>query len=133
MAAGLSLAMTNFDDFRQRINDYAATVLTPDHFVPEIAHDGTIDPSDLSIERLREWQRLMLICDAKRMGKDMSHLKLRVRADAMDPTDCVAWGRGDFTEAAGPGDRLSAVYSPQINEWNGRSTLQLMLKDLRKV
>ncbi len=148
MAAGLSLTMTNFDDFRQRINDYASTILTPEHFVPEIAHDGTIDPSDLSIPLIHEWQKLapfghanpaplfasteMLICDAKRMGKDMSHLKLRVRADAMDPTDCVAWGQGDFTDLAGPGDRLSAVYSPQINEWNGRSSVQLMLKDLRK-
>ena len=148
MAAGLSLTMSNFDQFRQRINDYASTSLTPEHFVPEIAHDGTIDPSDLSIPLIHEWQRLapfghanpaplfastkMLICDAKRMGKDMSHLKLRVRADAMDPTDCVAWGQGDFTDLAGPGDRLSAVYSPQINEWNGRSSLQLMLKDLRK-
>lgn len=149
MAAGLSLFMTNFDDFRQRINDYAGTILTPDHFVPEIAHDGTIDPSELSLPLLKEWERLapfghanpaplfasteMLICDAKRMGKDMSHLKLRVRADAMDPTDCVAWGRGDFTESAGPGDKFSAVYSPQVNEWNGRSNLQLVLKDLRKV
>ena len=148
MAAGLSLSMTNFDGFRQCINDYASTILTPEHFVPEIAHDGTIDPSDLSIPLIHEWQKLapfghanpaplfasteMLICDAKRMGKDMSHLKLRVRADAMDPTDCVAWGQGDFTETAGPGDRLSAVYSPQINEWNGRSSVQLMLKDLRK-
>lgn len=149
MAAGLSLSMTHLDDFRRRINDYAAAILTPDHFVPELAHDGTIDPSELSLSLLREWDRLapfgqanpaplfaseeMLICEARRMGKDMSHLKLRVRADAMDPTDCVAWGRGDFTESARPGDKLSAVYSPQINEWNGRSSLQLMLKDLRKV
>ena len=74
----------------------------------------------------------LLICDARRIGKDMSHLKMRVRAEAMDPTDCIAWGQGDWVDRAGPGDRLEALYTPQINEWNGRRSLQFNVKDLRQ-
>ncbi len=122
--------------------------MTDDDFVPRLAHDGLIDPSALSLSLLEEWAQLapfgqanpeprfasqsLLICEARRIGKDMSHLKMRVRAEAMDPTDCIAWGQGDWADSAGPGDHLEAVYTPQINEWNGRRLLQFNIKDLRR-
>jgi len=147
MAAGLSLAMDNLADFEKKINAHARATMTDEDFIPRLAHDGTIDPSALSLDLLEEWARFapfgqanpeprfasqnLLICDARRMGKDMTHLKMRVRAEAMDPTDCIAWGQGDWADRAGPGDFLEAVYTPQINEWNGRRLLQFNIKDLR--
>ena len=148
MAAGLSLTMENLTAFGERINDHARATMTDEDFIPRLAHDGMIDPSALSISLLEDWARLapfgqanpeprfaseeLLICEARRIGKDMSHLKMRVRSEAMDPTDCIAWGQGDWVDRAGPGDRLEAVYTPQINEWNGRRLLQLNVKDLRR-
>ncbi len=148
MAAGLSLSMENLADFNEKINAHARATLSDDDFVPRLAHDGTINPSALSLNLLEDWAQLapfgqanpepkfashnLLICDAKRMGKDMSHLKMRVRAEAMDPTDCIAWGQGDWADRAGPGEYLEAVYTPQINEWNGRRLLQFNIKDLRR-
>ncbi len=147
MAAGLSLTQANLADFSAKINAHAHATMTEDDLIPKISHDGTIDPSALSLDLLEEWARFapfgqanpeprfasqsLLVCDAKRIGKDMSHLKMRVRAEAMDPTDCVAWGQGDWADRAGPGDTVEALYTPQINEWNGRRLLQLNIKDLR--
>jgi len=147
MAAGLSLTMENLDAFEAKINAHAHMTMTEEDFVPRLMHDGLIEPGDLSMQLLEEWASLapfgqanpeprfasqsLLICEAKRMGKDMSHLKMRVRASAMEPTDCIAWGQGDWVDRAGPGDYLEAVYTPQINEWNGRRMLQLNIKDLR--
>ena len=147
MAAGLSLSMDHLADFNEKINAHARATMTDEDFVPRLAHDGTIDPSALSLDLLEEWARFapfgqanpeprfasqnLLICDARRIGKDMTHLKMRVRAEAMDPTDCIAWGQGDWADRAGPGDFLEAVYTPQINEWNGRRLLQFNIKDLR--
>jgi single-stranded-DNA-specific exonuclease len=147
MAAGLSLETVNLAAFETRLFTYAAPLLTPDDFLPTLAHDGEIDPSDLTVSLLDEWAQLapfgnanpeprfvsqdLLICEAKRIGKDMSHLKMRVRAEAMDPTDCVGWGFGDWTDRIGPGDSLEALYAPQINEWNGRRNLQFVVKDIR--
>ena len=147
MAAGLSLSMDNLADFSEKINAHARATMSDEDFVPRLDHDGTIDPSALSLDLLEEWSRFapfgqanpepkfasqnLLICDAKRIGKDMTHLKMRVRAEAMDPTDCIAWGQGDWADRAGPGDFLEAVYTPQINEWNGRRLLQFNIKDLR--
>jgi single-stranded-DNA-specific exonuclease len=147
MAAGLSLSMNNLDEFEQTINAHAAATMTDEDFIPKLAHDGLIDPSALSLNLLEEWEQLapfghanpepkfasenLLICDAKRIGKDASHLKMRVRCEAMDPTDCIAWGLGDWADTSSPGDFLEAVYTPQINEWNGRRLLQFNIKDLR--
>ena len=147
MAAGLSLSMDNLLEFQTKINAHAAATLTDDDFVPRLAHDGTIDPSALSLGLLEEWEQFapfghsnpeprfasqnLFICEAKRIGKDMSHLKMRIRAEAMDPTDCIAWGQGDWADRAGPGDYLEAVYTPQVNEWNGRRSLQFNIKELR--
>ena len=147
MAAGLSLSMDNLADFSEKINAHAHATMTDEDFIPSLSHDGTIDPSALSLDLLEEWARFapfgqanpepkfasqnLLICDAKRIGKDMTHLKMRVRAEAMDPTDCIAWGQGDWADRVGPGDFLEAVYTPQINEWNGRRLLQFNIKDLR--
>ena len=148
MAAGLSLTMDNLVAFQEKINAHAAGVLTPEDFIPRLAHDGEVDPSQISLALLEEWDqfapfgeanpeprfasRELLICDARRIGKDLSHLKMRVRAEAMDPTDCVAWGLGHWTDSVGPGDFVSALYAPQINEWNGRRLLQFNIKDLRR-
>ncbi len=148
MAAGLSLTMDNLAGFEEKINAHARATLTDEDFVPRLAHDGTIDPSALSLDLLEEWARFapfgqanpeprfasqnLLICDARRIGKDMTHLKMRVRAAMMDPTDCIAWGQGDWADRAGPGEFLEAVYTPQINEWNGRRLLQFNIKDLRR-
>ena len=148
MAAGLSLTMGNLDEFEAKINAHAHATMTADQFVPRLLHDGLIAPGDLSLALLEDWARLapfgqgnpeprfasqsLRICEAKRMGKDLSHLKMRVRTDAMEPTDCIAWGQGDWVDRAGPGDYLEAVYTPQVNEWNGRRLLQLNIKDLRK-
>ena len=149
MAAGLSLTMDNLDAFERTINAHAAATMTDDDFIPKLAHDGLIDPSALSLSLLEEWEQLapfghanpepkfastnLLICEAKRMGKDASHLKMKLRAEAMDPTDCIAWGQGAWADTSKPGDYLEAVFTPQINEWNGRRLLQFNLRDLRSV
>lgn len=148
MAAGLSLQMANYEAFNALINAHAAEVLAPDDLIPRLAHDGTVEPSDLSLSLLDEWESFapygeanpeprfasndFVICDAKRIGKDLSHLKLRVRSSSLAPTDCIAWGQGHWVDKVGSGDRLNAVYAPQINEWNGRRTMQFNIKDLRQ-
>ncbi|MBU1925150.1 MAG: hypothetical protein KKB82_04420, partial [Candidatus Omnitrophica bacterium] len=49
-----------------------------------------------------------------------------------DNITCEAIGNGfDGFGFAGIENSLSAVYSPSINEWQGISTIQLKLKDMR--
>ena len=42
--------------------------------------------------------------------------------------DCIRWSQGDI--ALANGDYLDIAFSPQINEFNGNISIQLILKDV---
>ena len=145
-AAGLSLNMTNFDAFHAQIASHAASVLTPADFVPRFAHDGVAELSAFSVSLLDEWNALapfgngnpeplfvsesVAVCDVKRQGKDQNTLKLRLREGGVF-LDAVGFRMGDWAERIGA--RVDVLYSPSVNEWNGKRSVQLKLHDLRPV
>src|SRR5581483_10410067 len=47
-AAGVSLAADRVEEFRRRLNDYAAARLTPADFTPQIAIDATVTLRELT-------------------------------------------------------------------------------------
>jgi single-stranded-DNA-specific exonuclease len=147
MAAGLTLSMDRLDTFRNAINEYASQVLTPSDLLPKIRFDGVVDPSFFKFKQLELLERFepfgdgnpeprfasrnMQICDMRRIGKDQSHLRLKVRGESPYAVECVAWGGAERAESLRPGDRLDVLYSPQAHVFNGRHSLQLDIKDMR--
>lgn len=74
--------------------------------------------------------RGLRLVNAKRMGADNSHLRLTLGQGSSE-VQAVAWRQGprlDALQAAGP---LDALYHLGLNEWNGRRTVQLEIKDIR--
>src|SRR5262249_53798759 len=111
MAAGLSLTLDRLDDFTTAINDYAHGVLTPDHLVPKITFDGVVDPSHFKLRLLEELERFapfgqgnpeprfaardMQVSELKAVGKDQSHLRLRLRGTSPMSIEGIAFGRAE--------------------------------------
>lgn len=68
------------------------------------------------------------VLSARTIGKEGKHLKLTVLAG--DKTyDAIAFQRGYWHSALT--DEIDLAYCFEINEWNGRSTLQLNVKDIK--
>ncbi len=115
---------------------------------------GIANPGPLFVSRGLE------IAEVRTVGTTGAHLKLRLRAAACDgkehcvetlrdaeldpdaPVRCRAtsclmessgFGLGVHAETLRAGDRVDAVYEVDINEWNGKKTLQLRIVDLKKV
>ena len=72
------------------------------------------------------------------VGNNGKHLKLQIR-DIGDTTGrplrhlpCIGFGFGDWAAKLHPGDLVDIVYNLEENTWNGQTTLQLKLKDLKK-
>jgi single-stranded-DNA-specific exonuclease len=65
---------------------------------------------------------------ARAVGREGSHLKLRVRAGKND-FDAIAFRQGYWL--ADMPERIDLAYRFEINEFNGRATLQLNVKDIR--
>ena len=75
--------------------------------------------------------RKVSVSSVKVMGKQQNHLKLLL-ADGASTFEAVAFNFGHLADKLNQ-SVLDVVFSLDENIWNGRTTLQLKVKDLRLV
>ena len=69
---------------------------------------------------------------AKRIGKDEEHLKLTLKeVGTTSYYDAVGFGLAHKLPIVTSGRPFSIVYSIEENEWNGRVSLQLQIRDIK--
>jgi len=141
MAAGLGLKSKDIDAFREAINRSAAKIPAED-FIPKEQITGILDSEDIDFELLELLERFepygeanarprFLFKDAevvsiKLMGADKSHSRIEVRQypHQRETVELIAFRR--VFEM--PDDRkISCSYSVAKNEFNGRTSLQLLI------
>jgi len=142
MAAGVTIHPNQIDPLRARLNDLARRSLKPEQFQPSLRVDAEVTSADLSLERMRELQRLEQtgmgnpavrlvmrgVSHAKplqRMGAERKHAKMWV-TDGRRTLEAVLWNVGD---GALPVGRFDLAFAPQLNEFNGSTTVQLKVLD----
>ncbi len=145
LAAGLTIAPEKIDDFRRALAAYYHSHKPPEQ--PEVRCDLLIrDPSLLSIENVRELDLLEpygngnlrpIFClsdvelEAVSDVGNGRHMRVRIRMDR-------ARFEGIFfshsSEALGlrEGDRVDLAFTPQINDYRGHVSVQLLLTGARK-
>ena len=144
MAAGVSVKPGRLDAFRERINEIAKKTITPDMFQPLLKLDAGTDLSELTLVHIEEMRQLeplgqgnpeiqLLVADLTlsspvyRMGRDKQHAKFWV-TDERGACEVVAWNLKPEDE---PKDTFDIAVAPQINDFNGRRSVQLKLIDWR--
>ena len=72
----------------------------------------------------------MLLRNVRRIGENGNHLKaVAVQGDSYG--EVVAWGMGHRFDTLLQQERCDMIYTPQRNDWNGQSLLQLRAEVLR--
>ncbi len=144
MAAGVTIQPDKVDALRERLNVIAQRVLKTDQLQPTLRLDAEVELSNLTLNAVTELARLEpfgqgnlavqlavrnLRCTRVplRMGRGKQHAKLFL-TDGTANAEAVFWGVGDAALPDGTFD-LAAV--PQVNEFNGRRTVQLKVLDWR--
>jgi single-stranded-DNA-specific exonuclease len=144
MAAGLSLKPENVDALRERLNRIARRSLKPDQLQPSLRLDSEVSMGDLALARLHELERLQQTGMGNppvqffarnlthqrpllRMGVKKQHVKMWV-TDGRAGAEAVWWGAG---EEALPVGRFDLAFAPQLNEFNGKTNVQLKVLDWR--
>ena len=144
MAAGVSVKPGRLDAFRERINEIASKIITPDMFQPPLKLDAETDLSEMTLVRVEEMGQLeplgqgnpeiqLLIPDLNlsspvyRMGKDRQHAKFWV-TDERGSCEVIAWNLKPEDE---PKDQFDLAVAPQVNDFNGHRSVQLKLIDWR--
>jgi single-stranded-DNA-specific exonuclease len=65
------------------------------------------------------------------VGADKSHLRLVVEQGVNKTITGIGFGLGDKESIACEGNYFKMAYSVDENEWNGRVSLQLKIKDIK--
>jgi single-stranded-DNA-specific exonuclease len=133
MAAGLSLREENFSMFSEAFEQVARECLTAADLEHVLEHDGSLPPAYYTLDFIGQlddqvWGQGFappLFCDefqvlSQRVLKD-KHLKLQLQRDNRK-FDAI-W----FNHADSLPDRIRAAYRLDANEFNGRTSVQLMV------
>ena len=134
MAAGLSIAEADLADFRQAFEAVARELLDADALVKTISTDGALDAHEFTLDIARALQNQVWgqgfpeplfegdfhVQSQRVVGE--KHLKLKLSSPAGN-FDAIR-----FFSAEPAAEDIRAVYSLNINEYNGRESLQLIVR-----
>ncbi len=147
-AAGLSIDKDNIPILRDRINIIADELLTDEDLITEIIVDSEITSNDITKKVIDELnlikpygidnpgsQLLLKGCKVKSfkgIGKDEKHLKLTLENKNVEYA-CIGFNLGKLSASLNAGDIIDVVVSLEINEYMGKETIQLNIKDINIV
>ena len=153
-AAGLSMKPENLPEFRRRFEAYVSEHLVDEDFVPELEVDLKINFSDITAKFMRIlnqfapfgpgnmapvfWTDNVVDAGGSRPVGGHRHLKLTVSqvGDAQQgvaPFSGIAFQKGDLFNRIHSGEPFSICYHLEYNTWQGKTNLQLNVKDIKFV
>ena len=145
-AAGLTIRAAHYEQFCQVFEQVAQSLLTPAHLTQVIETDGDLELSEITMELAEYLERQVWgqgfpqptfsaqfhVESQRIVGEKHLKLKLRKRATACENLqarhaepfyDAILFFQSDPLP-----DLIDAVYRLQVNEFNGKTTLQLLLE-----
>ena len=140
-AAGLSIAESELERFALSFDQAAVGALDAEALIPALHYDLELDAAQIveslpgELERMKPFgmgnpEPLFLLKGAQVAGSRVlkgGHLKLTVVCEGKS-FEAIGFGLADKELAGG---RVDLLFSPAINVWKGKSSLQLTVKDLR--
>lgn len=144
-AAGFSIEKDRIDDFRRDLNLYAGDVLHDEETVSLLELDGIINMDQVSEKLVKEFDRLrpfgshnpgpLLGCrqatvlKCRGVGREEAHLKMLLKSQN-STFDGIGFNLGAYVEVLATAEEVDLAFVPGINEYNGRSSVQLEVKEL---
>jgi len=145
LAAGLGFtgSKTPFEVVKKALNDTVKEYTSVNEPKPYVSIDLIVKPDDVTTELVGEISKLepfgasnrspvfemdnLKVLQKKLMGSDNAHSRLTLSAGAGEFT-AIWWKHGDIPLKSG--DNLDIAFHPQINEFNGNVSVQLIVDDI---
>ena len=142
MAAGVTMLPENLEAVRGRLNQLARDSLTEELLQPCLGVDAQVSLGEITDVAVRELdklqpagvgnrtiqvlvQNLRLAGPPRLLGKEQQHLKAMV-TDGTRQVPALWWNHTSL-----PPEPFDLVCVPELNEFNGRETVQLNIRDAR--
>lgn len=147
MAAGLKIKTSEVDAFREALEAYAADTLSPEQMIPELTLETVAELRHLNLPLVQDLQRLApfghgnrrpLLCledleiagPPRRVGKTGEHLQLFLR-QGNSLMKAIAFNYASIAEQLAVGRHIDLAAEATVNEFNGTSRVELVVKDIR--
>ena len=144
MAAGLSIKEENIERFRKRLNENC--ILTEEDLRPKIVIDVPMPVSYISRELVEQLsllepfgkgnvkplfaQKNLSVLNLRIFGKNHNVAKMKLTDGSGTSVDAVYFGEAEkFAEFVKNHERISVTYYPEINSYQGRETLQAVIRN----
>ncbi|NIA18289.1 MAG: hypothetical protein GWO79_00170 [Actinobacteria bacterium] len=148
MACGFSIKKENLEKFKKKIIEIAGRKLKDINLMPKIDIETEIGLNEVDEEFIAEVEKFapfgqnnnqpkfmsreVSIVDITTMGIDGKHIKLRMTNDeCLIAVNAIGFGQAEQWKDLRIGDKVDIVYYVEMNEFNGRSDVQLKIVDIK--
>jgi single-stranded-DNA-specific exonuclease len=145
----MTMPLKNVTAFQKKFEEVVASSIDPDLLIPEIEIDAELDLADIESKFYRVLKQFApfgpLNMKPTFVSKGVyekgqarivgdNHLKLEVVANKNDTRGIagIAFNLGIKMDLLKSGEPFDVVYHIEENEWQGRTSLQLMVQDIKK-
>ncbi|MDR1379927.1 MAG: single-stranded-DNA-specific exonuclease RecJ [Tannerella sp.] len=148
-AAGLSLREENLDEFIERFMKITSEEVTSEQMIPQIDIDAVICLKEINNALMNDLKRMNpfgpdnekpVFCSynvrdfgtSRIVGKEGIHLKLELIDDSSKiPAHAIAFSMSEHAKYITDGNPVDICYTIEENVYNGITSIQLMIKDIR--
>ena len=145
MAIGISVKKDKFEDFKRDFEEYVSDSDIKD-LIPVIKVDEEVTARDVNINVVSDLNKLEPFGEANKMPifmyrnlrinsiralSDGKHLKLTLK-DENIVIDAIGFNMGHLVDEYLLGDKIDVLGNLEVNSFNGRESVQINLKDIRK-
>src|SRR5690606_3898336 len=147
-AAGLTLKEEHYEAFKQAFEDVVSKTIDTSLLTPEIKIDREMHLEDITPKFYRILKQFapfgpgnmtpvfmsQQVYDTgfgKCVGEDESHLRVTLNQNGNEKLVAIGFGLGHKYELTSNRKPFKIVYSIDENHWNGKTSLQLKLRDIK--
>jgi len=148
MAAGFTIETKNIQKFTKEVENAAKSEIDASLFVQTMTIDIELLMTDIGsslYDRIREFAPFGLgnpeplfatkdvtVESFRLIGAKQNHLKLKLSHPSVKiPFEAVAFGKGELYGKLRQGAPIDIAYTIDKNDWNGKTSLQLKLRDIQ--
>ena len=148
-AAGLSMKIENVPVFMERFEQIVSETILPEQLIPQINIDSELHLKDITprfyriLKQFRPFgpenmnpvfvtRNVFDYGTSKQVGKDKEHLKVElIEEHSAAIKQGIAFSMGDMLHKIKNHGPFDVCYTVEENTFNGSTTIQLMLKDVK--
>ncbi|GEK29787.1 single-stranded-DNA-specific exonuclease RecJ [Kurthia zopfii] len=145
MAAGMTLAMEDVDELRERLHAQSLVSLSPEDLIPILKIDVPVSIDEIDVDAIQATRNLAPygtsfakplygiqeteIKSMRKIGANEDHIKMDLGENGQSLA-AVGFHKGYLKDELTTGVKVSFAGDLQINEWNGKKLPQLMISDV---